>query len=301
MDSPAFQFYPKQWLGDDKVLAMDWDARAMHMHLMCIAWQQTPPCTLPDDDAIIRRWLGNPKKWVYLKNQIFSAWKMNNGRWLQSGLLEQYNKQSNYRESRKAGSDARWGKDAHAMHMDLKNPVNHMKTVIEDSSLGSSLYISPGVIAKKRGETVQETLRNIAVTGPSEPDSVSGIPPHSIAQEIMKRAKITSDPVFLAVASQVKLEIGDGDADEELANHIAERMVSAWTSFRDLVAAGKMEFQWTAQKFFNEGYWRDESGWPWRKEHRNGGNHGLTQADLDRANADAARRREHYAKTGKSL
>jgi uncharacterized protein YdaU (DUF1376 family) len=114
MKAPAFQFYPKQWLGDDKVLAMDWDARAMHMHLMCIAWQQTPPCTLPDDDDMIRRWLGNPKKWKLLKNQILSAWKMDDGRWVQSGLLEQFKKQDAYRESRKSGANARWGNDAHA-------------------------------------------------------------------------------------------------------------------------------------------------------------------------------------------
>jgi hypothetical protein len=25
--SPAFQFYVRQWLGDDKVLSMDWDAQ----------------------------------------------------------------------------------------------------------------------------------------------------------------------------------------------------------------------------------------------------------------------------------
>lgn len=118
MKSPAFQFYPKQWLGDDKVLAMDWNARAMHMHLMCIAWQQSPPCTLPDDDGMIRRWLGNPKRWEALKIQILAAWKMVDGRWLQSGLLTEFEKQAAYRESRKSGSNARWKDHAHASEME---------------------------------------------------------------------------------------------------------------------------------------------------------------------------------------
>lgn len=121
MSAPAFQFYPKQWLGDDKVLAMDWNARAMHMHLMCIAWQQHPPCTLPDDDAMIRRWLGNPRGWDVLKTQIFSAWVKEEGRWLQHGLLRQYNKQSAYSESRKEGAKARWNKDACASDMQCTN------------------------------------------------------------------------------------------------------------------------------------------------------------------------------------
>lgn len=130
MKSPAFQFYPKQWLGDDKVLAMDWDARAMHMHLMCIAWQQTPPCTLPDDDDMIRRWLGNPKKWDSLKKQIFPAWKMKDGRWIQSGLLQQFEKQDSYRESRKNGANARWKKNAHASDMQCTNDALQSSTSV---------------------------------------------------------------------------------------------------------------------------------------------------------------------------
>jgi hypothetical protein len=98
---PAFQFYPKQWLGDDLILLMDWDARAMHLHCMCIAWQQTPPCTLPDDDDLLQRWLGRPNDWDRLKSQIFRAWKLESGRWLQSGLLAIFNKQHAFNESRR--------------------------------------------------------------------------------------------------------------------------------------------------------------------------------------------------------
>lgn len=117
MRAPAFQFYPKQWLGDDKVMAMSWEARGMHMHLMCIAWQQDPPCTLPDDDALLCRWLSNPRKWSDLKGQIFTAWKLIEGRWQQGGLLAEFDKQTSYRESRKNGADKRWSKDARAVHM----------------------------------------------------------------------------------------------------------------------------------------------------------------------------------------
>jgi hypothetical protein len=132
MRAPAFQFYPKQWLGDDKVMAMDWDARAMHMHLMCISWQQEPPCTLPDDDDMIRRWLGNPRRWNVLKQQVFSAWKLIDGRWVQSGLLTQFQKQSAYIETRKHGANARWSKDAHASEMQC------IKDAFQSSSSTSS-------------------------------------------------------------------------------------------------------------------------------------------------------------------
>lgn len=118
--SPAFQFYPKQWLGDDNVMLMDWDARAMHMHYMCIAWQQQDVCTLPDDDEILQKWVGNPTDWPRLKKQIFRAWKLENGRWIQKALLAEWLKQKEFSEKRKKAANAKWDKekaDAHALHM----------------------------------------------------------------------------------------------------------------------------------------------------------------------------------------
>jgi uncharacterized protein YdaU (DUF1376 family) len=111
MKSPSFQFYPKQWLGDDNVLLMDWAARGMHVHLMCIAWQQDPPCTLPDDDSVIRKWCGNPKQWSKLRLQILRSWKRVGGRWVQEGLLREFEKQQNYSDSRRQAAEARWKKD----------------------------------------------------------------------------------------------------------------------------------------------------------------------------------------------
>jgi uncharacterized protein YdaU (DUF1376 family) len=136
--APAFQFYPKQWLGDDKILLMSWDARAMHMHLMCIAWQQEPPCTLPNDDDLIRQWIGNPKDWPRLKTQIFRAWKLDGDRWIQSGLLTEFNKQAAFRDSRKAGAAAKWKKHAHASEVHCITDA-----LLSSSSSSNKTPISP--------------------------------------------------------------------------------------------------------------------------------------------------------------
>ena len=37
MRAPAFQFYPRQFAGDDVVVAMDLDAIGAHILLMCVA------------------------------------------------------------------------------------------------------------------------------------------------------------------------------------------------------------------------------------------------------------------------
>lgn len=95
----GFYFIPKKWLGDATVMTMDWDCKAMHFHLMCIAAQQERQGYLADDDNIFRRLLGNPdiNDWNNrIKQQVFSAWKQKvikeNGKqiiyWYQPGLLK---------------------------------------------------------------------------------------------------------------------------------------------------------------------------------------------------------------------
>lgn len=74
----GFYFIPKKWLGDANVLAMDWDCKGMHLHLMAIAWQQNMKGHLLDDENLIKKLLGNPEQsdWENrIKPQIFSAWK----------------------------------------------------------------------------------------------------------------------------------------------------------------------------------------------------------------------------------
>ncbi len=76
--APAVQWYPKQALGDDKILAMDWDTKGMHYTLCWISWQQEPPGTIPDDAALIRRWLGSPSEdiWRRVSSQLYVAWPL---------------------------------------------------------------------------------------------------------------------------------------------------------------------------------------------------------------------------------
>lgn len=114
MSAEGFYFNVKQWLGDDAVLLMDWDVRAMHLHLMCIAWQKTPPGTLPDDDAMMRKWLSNPdiQAWSSrIKPQLAQGWRVEGGRWHQDGLVREWDRQASTSQKRRAAANARWRKD----------------------------------------------------------------------------------------------------------------------------------------------------------------------------------------------
>lgn len=116
--APAFQFYPKQYVADNYVQAMEWDARGMYVHLLCMAWQEIPPGSIPNDDAVIRRWLNLSRDteddlhiWRRVRPQIMAAWVIRDGRWYQSGLCETWERMQ--RRSEASTNNVRKRYDAH--------------------------------------------------------------------------------------------------------------------------------------------------------------------------------------------
>ncbi len=139
---PAFQFYPRQWLGDDKVMLMDWDAKAMHFHLICIAWQREQPCTIPNDEATIRKWVLQPtdEVWKRVWPQIKEAWQKGRGGLLvQRGLLAVYQKLMAHKEERsstgKRGAESRWLSHGSAIGAAMKEPLAKNGSSSSSSSL----------------------------------------------------------------------------------------------------------------------------------------------------------------------
>jgi uncharacterized protein YdaU (DUF1376 family) len=110
--APAFQFYARDWLADPNVLLMDWDAQGMHVHLMCIAWQADPPCTIPADDDIVRRYCLDPSDevWAKVRPQIMRAWSLEGSRLVHLGLLQNHKEQKAFNESRRANARSGWAR-----------------------------------------------------------------------------------------------------------------------------------------------------------------------------------------------
>lgn len=98
----GFIFIPKKWLGDAYIMAMDWDCKAMHLHLMALSWQKEPKGHLLDDDQLIRKLIQNPEEndWKNrIKPQIFKAWDktiikdeagIEKVYWVQPALVQSY-------------------------------------------------------------------------------------------------------------------------------------------------------------------------------------------------------------------
>jgi len=129
--APAFQFYPRQFAGDDAVMAMDLDAIGAHILLMCAAAaspeQYRIRCrmdagSMPEEyrtdtaERAIRTRLRNPsdEDWQRIKTQLLSgAWKVSDdGQWWeQDGLLRSFTKQRAFSEQQSERARQRWLKE----------------------------------------------------------------------------------------------------------------------------------------------------------------------------------------------
>lgn len=59
--APAFQFYPRDFLSDPNVLAMDNQQIGVYTKLLCICWMQDG---MPDDAAALARMVGESEEWM---------------------------------------------------------------------------------------------------------------------------------------------------------------------------------------------------------------------------------------------
>jgi len=111
--APAFQFYPRQFAGDEHVMAMDLDAIGAHILLICAAAASPEGYRIPSDERAIRTRLRNPsdEAWQKIKTQLFAGpWKLSeDGQWLeQHGLRRTLEKQKTFSESQRQRVNARY-------------------------------------------------------------------------------------------------------------------------------------------------------------------------------------------------
>lgn len=134
--SPAFQFYPKQFLGDDNVILMDAEEVGMYWLLCCVAWQQTPPCTLPDDDEKLAKWARvSHDTFVQKSVNLKLCFKRKRGRLVQEGLLREWKKQQERRAKAAGSAKVRWDNERNAKAMRTQCEGNALRT---SSSTASS-------------------------------------------------------------------------------------------------------------------------------------------------------------------
>lgn len=101
---PYVNFYCSDWLGDSKVRKMPLEARAVHIDLLCHAWNLG---SIPADKDECAQMLGVPKrKLAALWPKVAPCWESDsNGGFVNARLEREREKQQAKRNARKSGSN----------------------------------------------------------------------------------------------------------------------------------------------------------------------------------------------------
>lgn len=122
---PYFPFYPDDFASDGIVEAMTTEAVGAYILLLCKAWREDPPGTIPDNDVVLARWARlTPERWTECKPMVMAAFLLGKDkRWHQKRLRKEYIKLCDYKRSKveagKAGASKRWHSDSTAIDVPL--------------------------------------------------------------------------------------------------------------------------------------------------------------------------------------
>lgn len=120
--SPAFQFYPKDWLTDEKVMMMSKEERGDYIDLLCIDWLNNGI-----DEKIIER----------ASDLVKSCFVKGGSRWFNNRLKKEREKQNEWREKSKLGGVAS-GKSRKQKNISLKGGSKMVPTKCEPNTNSSS-------------------------------------------------------------------------------------------------------------------------------------------------------------------
>jgi uncharacterized protein YdaU (DUF1376 family) len=140
--SPAFRFYPDDYLSDDAVEMMSLEEQGAYMRLICHAWKKRPSGYLPNDDQVLAGLSRLGDRWASSKATIMRAFRVtDDGTQLyQKRLVAEAKKQQKWKKNKtdagKAGADKRW--QTHRSAIRLPMPKHAFPSSSSSSSSSSS-------------------------------------------------------------------------------------------------------------------------------------------------------------------
>lgn len=244
--APAFQFYPRQFAGDDQVMGMDLEAIGAHILLMCTAAASPEQSRIDAEEYAIRMRLRNPsdEAWHRIKKQLLAgAWKMSpDGRWwIQSGLERTFQKQKNFSEHQRGKANLRWNRrKAGAVPDSSQSDAKEMPTGMPDicsSSSSSSSHLEP------RSSNSNECQSNAG----SIPEGFNST---EVAQVLCSTNGWSSHGMIWTLKDAIEFQ--SKQMPKDTLEQVGEWLVQAYRDHR----ASKGKFAVGPQKFFGEGLYQ---------------------------------------------
>jgi len=165
--SPAFQFYPGDFLSDENVISMNCEERGIYITLLSICWIQG---SIPADHPKILKLLPNPIPPSLPKIVVdrFTPLPDNPDRLVNNRLEKERKKQSDFRDKKsnagKKGGANRWKdhkkKDENSNGTAIVLPLANDSSLSSSSSSSSSSPHKPSEISEK-SQTKNPDLENL--------------------------------------------------------------------------------------------------------------------------------------------
>lgn len=220
--------FPADFMGDPNVRSMTNTQVGIYMILIMTAWQETPPCTLPNDDEVLARWAlcKNIREWNRLSPPVMACWTLIDGRWINKRLRREFDGRveaaDRAAKKGKSGADKRWNPplpdDACAMPVPFEND-GKPAIVLPMPSDGSRIPYPVSRVLIQTSSAAADTIpREGEREGEPEP-SLSGI-------KLTWKEQSASDQIF-AAASDAMRPKGSAGKNWVLPLHAAERICAA--------------------------------------------------------------------------
>ena len=245
--APAFQFYPRQFSGDDQVMAMDLDAIGAHILLMCNAAASPERYRIEADERAIRNRVRNPgdRDWKRIRAQLLrGAWKPTTDGlwWEQEGLRRAHEKQQAFSDAQRSRAGARWN-------------AERMPDVVPDgcrTDAGSDAGAVP--------KTCSSSSSSISIYSPTPfADLECDISPEMVAQGVKQELGLGGVHVAVCLVDICRAKLNAGADPTKLRNDL----VAAWTAYK--AASEKLEWTYgSPEKFYASDKWHDPKLWPWK-------------------------------------
>ena len=137
LKAPAFQFYPKDWLADEKVRRLSIGARGVYIDLLCYIWNTSCKC-IADDMHLHRILALNQDDWTEIRAELQSPgaelFVIENGCFVSPRLRSEHEKQQHHKDLRIKAAHIRWdgNADARALHVQCSASASASATPVNN-------------------------------------------------------------------------------------------------------------------------------------------------------------------------
>lgn len=158
---PAFQFYPKDFLMDDKVIVMNLEEKGAYIVLLSYCWNNNG---LTKNQKDLKNMCGNPENWELIWGKVGKCFYEKKGKFFNKRLEKELKKQKKWREKSRLGGIQSGISRGKMVEPELKGGSKVVQTKSEppmnsSSSSSSSKEKKEEIRISSKEKTTKKTLR----------------------------------------------------------------------------------------------------------------------------------------------